>query len=88
MNKRILEIAKQAGFGLHRDGEIYTSRLEHLPITEHIEKFAELIVKRCIQVCDGNHEYKNRTDTDFGKGVSVGIQMSKEQIKAHFGVEE
>ena len=52
------------------------------------KKFAELIVKRCIQVCDGNHEYKNRTDTDFGKGVSVGIQMSKEQIKAHFGVEE
>ena len=49
MNKRIQKLAKQAGFGLRRDGEIYTSRLEHLPITEDLAKFAESIVRECIQ---------------------------------------
>jgi hypothetical protein len=81
MNELIKKLAEQAK-GTKTPGfpvwQFYNTELE---------KFAELIVKRCIQVCDGNHEYKNRTDTDFGKGVSVGIQMSKEQIKAHFGVE-
>ena len=48
MNERIRELAEQAGFGLRRDGEIYTSRLEHLPITEDLAKFAELIVQDCI----------------------------------------
>ena len=78
MNKRIWELYGQALVGPVGEGDEVLDPM----------KFAELIVKRCIQVCDGNHEYKNRTDTDFGKGVSVGIQMSKEQIKAHFGVEE
>ena len=52
MSERIRKLAKQAGFGLHRDGEIYTSRLEHLPITEDIEKFAQLIVRECANRID------------------------------------
>ena len=48
MNERIKKLAKQAGFGLRRDGEIYTSRLEHLPITEDLAKFAELIVAKVL----------------------------------------
>ena len=60
MNERIKELAEQAGFGLHRDGEIYTSRLEHLPITEDIEKFAELIVRECLS-------YAKDGDIDFMK---------------------
>jgi hypothetical protein len=59
MNKRIQKLAKQAGFGLRRDGEIYTSRLEHLPITEDLAKFAELIVRQCADITDsiGEHGY-------------------------------
>ena len=53
-----------------------------------VEKFAELIVRECIRKCDGNHDYKNRTDTDFGKGVAMGITLAKAQISTHFGVEE
>jgi hypothetical protein len=53
-----------------------------------LEKFAELIVQECISRCDGNSEYKNHQDTEFGRGVAVGIEVAKEQIKQHFGVEE
>ena len=49
MNERIKQLAEQAGFGLRRDGEIYTSRLEHLPITEDLAKFAELILEEIMQ---------------------------------------
>ena len=52
MNKRIKLLAEQAGFGLRRDGEIYTSRLEHLPITEDLAKFAESIVMECADIAD------------------------------------
>jgi hypothetical protein len=55
-----------------------------LPI--QLNKFAELIIKRCIELCDGNHEHKNHADTLFGKGVTTGIQLSQEAIKQHFGV--
>ena len=48
---------------------------------------AELIVRECIKVCDGNHEYKNHTDTLFGKGIAEGIQICKIQIADRFGVE-
>ena len=77
MNERIRKLAKQAGFGLHRDGEIYTSRLEHLPITEDIEKFAELIVQEC---------------ADVAKETRWAVPPSQEQIargiQQHFGIEE
>ena len=46
MDNKLKKLAQQAGFGL-RDGELYTAKLEHLPITENMEKFAELIVKEC-----------------------------------------
>jgi hypothetical protein len=58
MNKRIQKLAKQAGFGLRRDGEIYTSRLEHLPITEDLAKFAELIVMECTKILADNGEFR------------------------------
>lgn len=75
MNNRIRELAEQAGFGLHRDGEIYTSRLEHLPITEDIEKFAELIVRECMAVTV-NYPHP------------VTKLTAAEHIARHFGVEE
>ena len=49
MNDRIRLLAEQAGFSLDSKG-IYTAKLEHLPITENMEKFAELIVRETMQV--------------------------------------
>ena len=81
MIDRIQELAQQAGFGLHRDGEIYTSRLEHLPITEDIQKFAELIVRECIeQASISNGHGNNQWDK--------ALTFAADNIKKHFGVEE
>jgi hypothetical protein len=58
MNKRIQKLAKQAGFDITPGGEIYTSRLEHLPITEDLTKFAESIVMECTKILADNSEFK------------------------------
>ena len=87
MNKRIQKLAKQAGFGLRRDGEIYTSRLEHLPITEDLAKFAESIVMECAEQIIA----KGTDWVDFAPsqtGVRPEYWDMAQQIKQHFGVEE
>ena len=76
MNGRIKELYKSALKYAADDGEEVM-----------VEKFAELIIKECIKVCDGNHEYKNHTDTFFGKGIAEGIQICKIQIADRFGVD-
>ena len=78
MNERIGKLAEQAGL-LGPSSRVGNSH-------DATEKFAELIVERCMTLCDGNHEYKNHADTEFGKGVSMGIYLSKNMIKHHFGV--
>jgi hypothetical protein len=87
MNERIKLLAKQAGFGLRRDGEIYTSRLEHLPITEDLKKFAELIMRECIETIAENM-YSGITPSDFSDGADFAYAQAISDIKEHFGVEE
>lgn len=79
INQKIKKLAQQAGFGL-RDDELYTSKLEHLPITEDMEKFAELIVKECISIAE------DRATFDWAPPNDVNHIIS--EIKEHFGVEE
>jgi exoribonuclease II len=50
MNERIEKLAKKAGFGVY--GEIYSPNDEDSPITKNIEKFAELIVRECMEVAN------------------------------------
>ena len=81
MNERIKKLARQSGFGLHKDSEIYTSRLEHLPITEDLEKFAELIIRECIEQIDINN-YNSGDEWD------AAMTCASNAIKEHFGVKE
>ena len=78
MNKRIKELAEQAGFMLWgketwNPGDVvdWSARYD-----EELEKFAELIVRECIDIIDeeGSHE-----------GGSI---RSMKKIREHFGVEE
>ena len=71
MNERFLELAKQAG--LKFPSETALSPME--------EKFAELIVKECINEIH---------DADVGdlKGKGYYIDRVAEHIEKHFGVEE
>lgn len=76
MNELLQKFARQVGFGSDENGEIYTSALEHLPITEDLDAFAELIVRECVGVVDDAVNYREPASTYVGK------------IKQHFGVEE
>ena len=50
MNKKILEIAKQAGFGVENGSILAETISIDIEITAELEKFAELIVKECANV--------------------------------------
>lgn len=78
MNERIRKFAKKAGFSLDST-EIYTAKLEHLPITENMEKFAELLIEECIAQC--------WTVSELESNGYVVSECSK-KIRKHFGVEE
>ena len=77
MNERIRELANKAGAEvkiIHGD-ILYISKAEL-----DIEKFAELIVRECIQVVDD-------TMTE-NQEMNIGLVMASAKIVAHFGVEE
>jgi len=65
MNERIRELAHEAGLPTYNPEGVPTK----------LEKFAELIVKECVSVCNG-----------LGDWCDPGT--TAEQIKQHFGVEE
>ena len=101
MNERIRQLAEQAANGYLSEMEPVTDTLstakrdELAQKAKHAgigiiplgfsEKFAELIVKECIDTIDpktGTKWIKNQTQEEFWKNQSVHL------IKKHFGVEE
>ena len=50
------------------------------------EKFAELIVRECVKVCSGVEE-DGELSPELGT-FADGALLCREEIKAHFGVEE
>ena len=79
MNERIRELAEQAGISLsQKDFSYYW-----VESAEDLEKFAELIVRECVGVCESMQligPYKEVQDATLKDAVV--------QIKQHFGVEE
>jgi hypothetical protein len=75
MNERIKEFAKQAGFYKYGDD-----------FEDIIEKFAELIVRECINIGDNYEEILGNEPECFNcRKVAYGIV---DKIKNHFGVGE
>ena len=75
MNQRIKELAEQAGLLPKEIGPVVET--PHMKKKQQdLEKFAELIVRECIDIIDeeGSHE-----------GGSI---RSMKKIREHFGVEE
>jgi hypothetical protein len=73
MNERIKELAEQAG--------MYDFVLEAMGIGEEFEKFAELIVRECVDICQD-------TDGEEDAMALCGRQDCAVEIREHFGVEE
>ncbi len=72
MNKRIAQLARQAGFELN-------------PVHFDHEKFALLIVRECINIVDnlpnGYKDYRNTIENEFREDCI-------NTMKKHFGIEE
>ena len=74
MNKKIKLLAEQAGF-IDR-GTNHTAYMDF-----NHEKFAEVIVRECVEVCHKMAEYSDSYVVHDGDTCA-------EQIREHFGVEE
>jgi hypothetical protein len=76
MNERIRELAKQTGYIWHASGEpqIY----EFTP--EKLEKFAELIVRECIDTVKRRYMGDNNRE-------DMEVRRCVEDLKTHFGVD-
>ena len=83
MNERIKELAEQAGLKHHnwitnesnvKDGDFKYPRLEDY------EKFAELIVRECIDIAQDRANFPGFPPNDVNHII--------DEIREHFGVEE
>lgn len=76
MNKRIEELAEQAGFS---NWVIYPSKETMSDTPELLEKFAELIVRECAKFIDENSGYDDSNNA---------WHPEPEDLLNHFGIEE
>jgi hypothetical protein len=82
MNKRVKELAEQAGYK-PLPGFDFANSLQEV----FLSKFAKLIVRECIRCCGEvdiiqKHYLKNHLD------MQLGAEQCIEIIKKHFGIEE
>jgi len=73
MNERIKLLAEQAGF----------FPTELTSVGPSVEKFAELIIRECAEVCYDHSRAAGGVDTHFG----YGYKDCGDDIKRNFGVE-
>jgi len=78
MNERIKELAEQAGFQYIKDEGIGWAG----NYNASLPKFAELIVRECVMLCDKVYEQNDNVK------IQAGATFCREDIKKHFGVEE
>ncbi len=80
MNERIKELLKQATKEVDPHDRVWVfSKVDQA-------KFAELIVKECVKLCE--HESNDDEYDQYDMGQSVKAENIKTAIKQHFGVEE
>ena len=74
MNERIRQLAEQAGWDNH-----------HSKFDTRIEKFAELIVRECIDIAS-EVRGEPATDTHYVIGYDRACEKMISGIKEHFGI--
>jgi hypothetical protein len=92
MNERFRELAKQQAGAILMDLVMPDSGMPERVkwnigiTTEHLEKFAELIVRECAEIGDNYQEILGNEPECYNcRKVAYGIV---DKIKKHFGVEE
>jgi hypothetical protein len=74
MNEQIAKFANESGFDVDKTGTFGNYSEIH-----RLEKFAELIVRECADICE---------DEDDGSIDTKSVRLAMIRIKKHFGVEE
>jgi hypothetical protein len=84
MKERIRELAQQAGITLPADTE-YNGHVHR----NAIERFAQLIVKECVQTLRDNTPVldENESVEDWNKGYIRAMLDCEHHITEHFGLE-
>lgn len=82
MNKRIRELHKQVM--IWNDTPDCSYNAEFFVPEQYTQKFAELIVKGCVEVIEAQTTVWRNT----GIPAEVALDMAKENVKAYFGVQE
>jgi hypothetical protein len=81
MNKRLQELAEQAGIEFDDSFSLEPETIYYLKLSD-FEKFAELIVRECAKLAD------NLEDCVVIYSTGTGKEVPKSKIiKEHFGVE-
>jgi hypothetical protein len=90
MNQRIKELALQADILITEVGAFHnTSQGAYQLQEQHMEKFAELIVRECMSICKKNEYYNvGGEDPETIGHIRAGAMFCREDIKEHFGVDE
>jgi hypothetical protein len=78
MNERIDQLLVKAGAYFGGEGVVYD--------TFDPKKFAELIVRECVKLCE--HKSNDDEYDQYDMGQSVKAENIKTSIKKHFGVKE
>jgi len=89
MNERIRQLALQAVKAVDNPfpGNPLNDELAKMYIPDcFAEKFAELIVGECAEICRRQQYYD--ADDEHKRGVNSGSYTCMNAIKQHFGVEE
>jgi hypothetical protein len=99
MNERIKQLAEQAGFETDRGPLLvpgpYIRVGGGLCVGVPLEKFAELIVRECMDKVDKagsafneQPQYNDKQNALVSEGFFWALESVKQQVKEHFGVEE
>ena len=90
MNQRIRKLAEQAGIEFDDDFSLEPETIYYLKLSD-FEKFAELIVRECVQTLIDNtpERYTNEAaEEDWDKGYDRAMKDCVHHIKEHFGFKE
>ena len=79
MNERIRQLAEQAGITTNLDTDYYEKDMNKW-VDYFSEKFAELIVRECIDIAQDRANFPGFPPNDVNDII--------DEIKEHFGVEE
>jgi hypothetical protein len=86
MNERIRQLAEKANIEFTYDPTETPMKAFAECWADELEKFAELIVKECLNIV--SNQTTLDTNEDFREGFSHGLKYAWTDIKKHFGVEE